>query len=170
VIEICRENGDRFSRIFKLQKGGEIKMKGRKPLIRVLLFSIALIFLFVVNCAAEVSQEEYDKLVDELVSAQTQIETLKSDLEAAQDKIDSLQLKMKQAKAQAEIISGLFVPALTGELKELSEGESINFFLGWWGKVEASEDAVLKEKFQALIDSKEPRSKLRGIKDKNLKV
>jgi septal ring factor EnvC (AmiA/AmiB activator) len=126
------------------------------------------------NCTAGVSQEEYERVNSELATAQAQIESLENDLSTAQeqietlendyeeaqndlqdsqDKVEALEEKIKQAKAQAEVINGLFVPALTGELDIMTEEEAINYFLDWRDKVEASGDPTLKEMFQELIDS-----------------
>jgi len=128
-------------------------VKNKKGLIGVVCLCVVLISLVTISCVATVSQEEYDKLKAELSAFQAQVKVLQSDLEAAQNRIDLLEQKMTRAKAQAEIISGLFVPALTGELNEMTAGESVQFLLEWLDQVEASGDAVLKEKFQALMDA-----------------
>ena len=128
-------------------------MKNEKSLISVIFLSIVLTSLIAVSCVATVSQEEYDKLAAELSAAQSQVETLQSDLESAQSRIALLEEKMAWARAQAEIISGLFVPALTGELNEMTAAESTRFFLQWRDQVEASGDVLLKDKFQALMDA-----------------
>lgn len=145
-----------------------------KTKIHVMGIMIFLIPLMLANCTAGVSQEEYDQVNSELATAQAQVDSLESDLSTAQeeietlesdyeevqsdlqdsqDKIEALEEKIKQAKAQAEVINGLFVPALTGELDTMTEEEAINYFLDWRDKVEATGDPTLKEKFQGLIDS-----------------
>lgn len=128
-------------------------MKNEKSLISVVFLSIVLTSLIAVSCVATVSQEQYDKLGAELSAAQAQVEALQSDLESAQSRIALLEEKITRAKAQADIISGLFVPALTGELNEMTAAESTRFFLEWRDQVEASGDILLKDKFQTLMDA-----------------
>ena len=128
-------------------------MKNEKSLISVVFLSIVLTSLIAVSCVANVSQEEYDKLAAELSAAQAQVEALQSDLESAQSRIALLEEKITRAKAQADIISGLFVPALTGELNEMTSAESTRYFLEWRDQVEASGDILLKDKFQTLMDA-----------------
>jgi len=121
------------------------RRKNEKSLIGVIFLSIVLTSLIAVSCVATVSQEEYDKLGAELSAAQAQVEALQSDLESAQSRIALLEEKIAWAKAQAEIISGLFVPALTGELNEMTSAESIRYFLEWRDQVEANDRYVMKK-------------------------
>ncbi len=105
-------------------------------------------------------QKDYDKVSNELKAVQSQIETLQGDydqvkeeLKATQAQIRTLQQKMKRAKAEAEILGGILIPAITGELDQMTELEAANWFLGWIDRIQAAEDPVAEEKFQALIAS-----------------
>lgn len=146
-------------------------MKAKHHVIGIMLLLVPLILA---TCTAGVSQEEYDKVKSELATAQAQVEGLESDLSTAQDqietleseyedvqndlrdsqdKVESLEEKIKQAKAKAEVLNGLFVPALTGELDQMTEEEAMSYFLEWRDTIEATGDPEMKEKFQGLIDS-----------------
>lgn len=59
-----------------------------------------------------------------------------------------LREKIARAKTVAEIINALFVPVFKGE-----EVDPVNLLFEWRDKIEATGDAVLKEKFQAVMDS-----------------
>ncbi len=118
-------------------------MKGR-GLIGMVLLLVSLVMLG--GCAGGVSQEDYEAMVTERDAAQTEVVTLQGELV-------SLEQKMTQAKALAEVLRGLFVPALTGELEKISENESMRYFLEWRDKVEASGDPIARDKFEALAES-----------------
>ena len=125
-----------------------------------------LLLSFLVGCGG-VSQDKYDKVNSDLTAAQVQIQTLQSDLTAKNTELKSAQSalsakdtelkatqeKMGKAKSMIEVINGIFVPAIKGEFDNMTEGETINFFLSWRDKVNAIGEATLTAKFQAIIDS-----------------
>lgn len=116
------------------------------------MIGIALLLissLMLGGCADGVSQEDYEAMVAERDAARAEVVTLQSELA-------SLERQMTQAKALAEVVSGLFVPALTGELEKISENESMRYFQEWYDKVEASGDPLVQDKFEALIESRFP--------------
>ena len=117
-------------------------MRRRSLIGMVLLVSL----LMLGGCAKGVSQEDYEAMVAERDAAQAEVVALRGELA-------SLEQKMAQAKALAEVLRGLFVPALTGELEQISEDESMSYFLEWRNKVQASGDPVAQEKFEALVES-----------------
>jgi len=109
-----------------------------------------------------VAQAQVKSLQSDLKAAQSQIKTLqsdcgslrsdydkaKSDAGAAQAEVQTLKEKMARAKTAAEIINALFVPVFEGK-----EVDPVNLLFEWTDKIEATGDAVLKEKFQAVMDS-----------------
>jgi septal ring factor EnvC (AmiA/AmiB activator) len=137
-----------------------------------LSLALILILLFSVSCG--ISQDKYDKVNSSLAAAQVQIQKLQGDitakdasLAAAQAQIQKLQGditakdttlkaandKMGKAKAEVEIFNAIFIPAMTGELNNMSEAEGTKLFLGLRDKVVAIGDPLLTTKIQAVIDS-----------------
>ncbi len=128
-------------------------MKGR-GLIGIALLLVSSLVLG--GCADGVSQDDYEAIVAERDAARAEVVTLQSELA-------SLEGKMARAKALAEVVSGLFVPALTGELEQISENESMRYFLEWRDKVEASGDPLVQDKFETLIESRFPDEQMRDF-------
>ena len=129
-------------------------MKGMKFLTIVLAL---LITLTAAGCAPGISQGEYDKVVSDLSAAQSQIQALqrdydkvKSDLAEAEAEVQALEERMLRANTAAEIVNALFVPVIKGEEGEI---DPISFLFEWRDRVEATGDAAMKEKFQAVLDS-----------------
>ncbi|GAH41970.1 unnamed protein product, partial [marine sediment metagenome] len=104
------------------------------------------------------SQTKIQSLQDDLIGAEVQIQSLqsdydkaKSDLEASQAEVQAAKERMLFAKTNADIVNALFVPAMTGELDEMSESEAMILFLEWRDKIMSAEDPLLLAKFDALI-------------------
>ncbi|KQC13409.1 MAG: hypothetical protein APR63_08765 [Desulfuromonas sp. SDB] len=108
--------------------------------LAVLLISITT------GCSSGVPQSEYDELQLKFEQAEQEIEQLNQENQ-------QLKLNMRTAKAKADMITGLFVPAITGELDNMSESQSVQMFLEWSDKIEQSEDPELKIKFQELMNT-----------------
>jgi hypothetical protein len=131
-------------------------------LVCIPLLSIALL---VTGCG--VPKEDYDAVIAERDSAQAEIQSVKAELTASQANVSELTSSldgataelqaakecMSSAKIKAEIVNALFIPAMTGELDQMSETEGMNYFLEWRDKIVSSKDPVLLEKFDALIAS-----------------
>lgn len=128
---------------------------------------ILLIFpLLLSGCG--VSQEEYNVVLAERDAAKTEVQLLQSDLAEAQAQIQSLikdsveaqaelqasKERMLQAKTNAEIVNSIFIPAVTGELDEISEIEAMSLVIEGRDKIKTTEDSQMMTKFEALIDSK----------------
>lgn len=128
-------------------------MKGR-DLIGIALLLVSSLVLG--GCADGVSQEDYEAIVAERDTARAEVVTLQSELA-------SLERKMARAKALAEVVNSLFVPALTGELEQISENESMRYFQEWRDKVEASGDPLAQDKFETLIESRFPDEQMRDF-------
>ena len=128
-----------------------MKVRGLTGIV-ILLVSL----LMLGGCAEGVSQEDYEMIVTERDAAQAEVITLRSELV-------SLEQKMAQAKALAEVMSSLFVPALTGELEKISEGESMRYLQEWHDKIEASGDPLVRDKFEALVESGFPDKQIRDF-------
>jgi chromosome segregation ATPase len=146
-----------------------------------LALGLVLILLLSVSCG--IPQDKYDKATSDLAAAQVQIQTMEtqltgktaelsardSDLTAAQTQITQLQEdltandtqlktatdKLAKAKSEIEVLNAIFLPSITGELNQMTQGEIANLFLGWRDKINAIGDSALTAKFQAIIDSQD---------------
>jgi hypothetical protein len=124
-----------------------------------------LVSLLLIGCG--VPQEDYDSVIAERDSAQAELQSVKAELTASQANVSELTSSldrataelqaakecMSSAKIKAEIVNALFIPAMTGELDQMSETEGMNYFLEWRDKIVSSKDPVLLEKFDALVAS-----------------
>lgn len=109
---------------------------------------LLLVSLLLTGCG--VPKEDYEAVVTERDSVQSELQSVSGELSAAQLTIEAQEQAMAQATTAAEIINALFVPAIKGE-----EGpaDPIGFLFEWRDKVEATEDAVLQGLFDAVMDS-----------------
>jgi septal ring factor EnvC (AmiA/AmiB activator) len=122
--------------------------------------AILLVLPFLVSCGSGISQEKYDKVNSDLTNALVQVQKLQGDIASVQAQTQKLQNdltatqdKMKLTKSKIEIINAILLPALKGELDNMTQTQMLNLFLGWRDKVTAMGDATLTAKFQAIIDS-----------------
>jgi len=99
------------------------------------------------------SQSDLAETENTLATAQSNLAETNNNLIEADSTIEVLQQNMAQAKILVEIVNMLFVPALTGELFELSESEAWDVLMEWRDSVKASGDPVALEKFEAMMDS-----------------
>ena len=106
---------------------------------------IVFVFIVFIGCSG-VPQQKYDDLQNELDKANEKNGEL-------QNEIDILTKIISSAKAKSDIISGLFVPSITGEIDDFSNSQSVAMFLDWTEKIEESGDPILKEKYQDLLNS-----------------
>ena len=88
----------------------------------------------------------------ELANTETELASTKAELASTEAENADLNETLMEAKARMEIIEGIFIPLMTGELDELTEAEAMNVFLEWQDQVMAMGDPVLEARFQALID------------------
>ena len=100
---------------------------------------VILVLLFSVSCGGGVAQDKYDKVNSDL-AAKT------AELKAATD-------KLALVKGEVEIFNTIFLPAMRGDLDNMSDTDSMNLFLSVRDKVIAVGDSELTAKFQAIIDS-----------------
>jgi hypothetical protein len=163
-----RYHGTRFYRcdvplelqeINKYYKEGDVK--------KVIGIGLGLILLSLLSVSCGVSQSEYDKVKSELEADREQIQALQSELavkdaelKSAQSDLSTkdaeliaIQESMGRAKSKMEIINDLFVPAMKGDLDNMTKIEVFNFFLSWRDKINTMGDPMLASKFQAIIDS-----------------
>ena len=96
----------------------------------------------------------------ELAVAQTQIQSLETQIQSLERQIQSLERqreaaneKLKRGKAKVEILNSVLIPALSGELDEMTSIEAVGYLLEWVNEVYASGDATLIAKFEAIIGS-----------------
>ena len=129
---------------------------------RWLISGIVILTIFpLLLSGCGVSQEVHDAVVAERDAAKTEVQLLQSDLAEAQAQIQSLQGEVQAAKehillarTNAEIVNSIFIPAVTGELDEISETEIMSLILEWNDKIETTEDPQMMTMFEALLDSK----------------
>ena len=127
---------------------------------KAIMVGLALILMLTLLISCGVPQEEFDKVSSDLAASQTQIQSLQgelsakeTELSAKQSELEATREKLEQGKARIEILNALFIPAITGELDEMTETEAMNYFFEWRDKIKAVEDPVLTAEFQTLIDS-----------------
>ena len=135
---------------------------------------LLLVLLLTVGCG--VPKEDYEAVVAERDSAQTELQSVKSELDGVESQLDVVKTELATVKAElqstqselsaaqstmqaqeqeiakaktfAELISMVFVPALAGE-----EVNEVELLFQWRDKVEAAGDAELQRLFDAVMDS-----------------
>ena len=110
----------------------------------IVIGAVLLSVLLLLTSCSGISKEEYDKAKSDLATVQAQLTTKTSELEAANQ-------KLAQGMARIEIINAILIPAMKGELDNMTESQSIKFFLDWRDKIKAIGDPTLTAKFEALI-------------------
>jgi hypothetical protein len=101
---------------------------------------VILVLLFSVSCGGGgVAQDKYDKVNSDLAAKTVELKT-------ATD-------KLALVKSEVEIFNTIFLPAMRGDLDNMSDTDSMNLFLSLRDKVIAVGDSELTTKFQAIIDS-----------------
>jgi len=104
-----------------------------------------------------VSKDDYQAVVDErdsalaeLQSVKAELQSVKGELSTAKSSIQDYEQKVAKVRIEAEMINGVFVPVLKG-----TEGtiDPTDFLFKLRDNVEGLNDAVLKEKFDAVMDS-----------------
>jgi len=149
----------------------------KKAILTVMVLILMLSLL--PSCAAGVSQEDYDRVSSDLAAAQTEIQSLQGELSAketelsakegelaaAQTQIQSLQNelpakdteleatkeRLKQARLRIEVLSAIFIPAMTGELDRMTEAEAISLFFECRDNIKDVGDPLLEAKFEVII-------------------
>ena len=89
----------------------------------------------------------------ELASTEAELTSTEAELTSTEAENAALNETLMEAKARMEIIEGIFVPAFSGELDEMTEAEVGAWFLEWRDQIMAIGDPTLEAKFQACIDS-----------------
>lgn len=111
----------------------------RMTLMLIGLVTLCLIMAPLVGCAPEgVSQYKYD--------------ALQAEYDALQEVNDALNEKLDEAKARVELINYFLIPAFTGELYEMTDEETMLWFLEWQGDIMAIGDPTLDELFQECME------------------
>ena len=77
----------------------------------------------------------------------------KAELASTEAELTDINETLEEAKARMEIIAGILMPVMTGELDEMTEAAVGSWFLEWRDQIMAMGDPVLEAKFQAFIDS-----------------
>jgi peptidoglycan hydrolase CwlO-like protein len=111
------------------------------------------------NDKLDESTQKWQESTEDLAAAQAQISALEvqvtdktDELAAKTDEINNMQENTELVKTEYEILYILFMPALTGEIYDMSPSEQMDLSLDMRDKVDATGDPVLSSKFQALID------------------
>jgi outer membrane murein-binding lipoprotein Lpp len=99
----------------------------------------------------ETLQSDFAGTKADLEKTQTSLEDTKANLKDALNDVSALEEKMVKVKAKVEVLKSLFLPSLSGEYVNYSEGEALAWFLEWGTLVEATNDSSLQEKYDALV-------------------
>jgi len=89
----------------------------------------------------------------ELAAAQAKIQSLETKIQSLERQREAANQKLKRGKAKVEILNGVLMPALSGELDEMTSIEAVSYLLEWVNDVYDSGDATLIAKFEAIIGS-----------------
>ena len=89
----------------------------------------------------------------ELANIEAELADTEAELTSTEAENADLSEILMEAEARMEIIEGIFVPAFTGELDEMTEAETTAWFLEWRDQIMAIGDPALETVFQACIDS-----------------
>ena len=89
----------------------------------------------------------------ELVSAETELVSTEAELVSTEAELTDTNETLEDARARMEILAGIFLPVITGELDQMTEAEIINWFVEWRDQILAIGDPILEAKFQAAVDS-----------------
>jgi len=100
-----------------------------------------------------VFKSSYEALQAENAALVEENESLQDELYAKDAELNAINETLEEAKARMEIIVGIFVPAFTGELDEMTEAEAIAWFLEWRDQIMAIGDSVLTAKFEFFMDT-----------------
>ena len=124
------------------------------------IIPLVLTLVLLPACAAGVPQEEYTRVTSDLAAAQTQIQSLEGDLSAKETELSTKESelevvkgKLEQGKATSEILNAIFIPAMTGELDEMTDAEAISWLLEFRDKVIAVGDPTLTAKFEVMLET-----------------
>jgi septal ring factor EnvC (AmiA/AmiB activator) len=89
----------------------------------------------------------------ELADTEAELASTEAELTSTEAENADLNETLMEAKARWELIEGIFIPALTGELDEMTEAELVARFLEWRDQIMAIGDPTLEALFQEFIDS-----------------
>lgn len=103
----------------------------------------------------QIAKSQHDKANSDLVSAKSQVTSLTADLQASRSHIDTLEETIGQASSVIDLINSVVVSSLKGEFSGLRDRDYVDLLFSWRDKVQAMEDPVMQQKFQAVIDAGE---------------
>ena len=89
----------------------------------------------------------------ELANIEAELADTEAELTSTEAENADLSEILMEAEARMEIIEGIFVPAFTGELDEMTEAETTAWFLEWRDQIMAIGDTVLTERFESFMDT-----------------
>ncbi len=89
----------------------------------------------------------------ELVSTEAELTSTEAELASTEAELAEIDETLEEAKARWELIEGVFLPVLTGELNEMTEAEAGAWLLEWQAQIIAIGDPTLEALFQEFIDS-----------------
>lgn len=96
----------------------------------------------------ESAQARVSELTDSQGRAEAELETVRSELSAIQSTVETQEKIIANAKTFTEVISILFVPALTGE-----SVNEVELLFQWRQAIKDTGDAELQRLFDAVVDS-----------------
>ena len=98
-----------------------------------------MLCLLSIVSSCDISEDDYNSVVDELQEARLELYEIEEQLETLQEKLD-------QTSERIEVINGLFVPIMQGNEPEVS------YFFQWRDKIIAVGDPMLTEMFNEMMD------------------
>ena len=131
-----------------------------------LVAGLVMVLLFAVSCGG-VSQEAYDKATGDLAAKTAELKNSTDDLTAKTAELQALNTKYDQtnsdlaavntkltkAKNEIAILNAIFLPAITGEMEQMSDAEGEKLLQEIEANVNTIGDAVLTKKYNAMKDS-----------------
>jgi hypothetical protein len=89
----------------------------------------------------------------ELADTDAELLSTEAELASTEAELAEIDETLEEAKARWELIEGIFMPVLTGELTEMTGAEAGAWFLEWRDQIIAIGDPTLEALFQEFIDS-----------------
>jgi hypothetical protein len=119
----------------------------------LLFVSLITVLLLAVACNGMVSQQEYNKVADDLAAEKAEIESLNNRVNQANNDLADAFAKTVRAKREVTIFNSLFIPALNGEMYLATDEEQSRIIKTIEKTIEDIGDKGLSEKYRLMKSS-----------------